>query len=124
MNSRVEQNTSTPADIAKYAVAVLLVIAGIVAYYWFAQLPGGVRALLPVAGIVAGAALFATSARGRDTRNYMSEARFELRKVIWPTRQETLRATGVIIVVVILMSLLLGAIDFILGGGIKLLLES
>ena len=124
MNSRVEQNTSTPADIAKYAVAVLLVIAGIVAYYWFAQWPGGVRALLPLAGIVAGAAVFAMSAKGRDTRNYMSEARFELRKVIWPTRQETIRATGVIIVVVILMSLLLGAIDFILGGGIKLLLGS
>ena len=124
MNSRVEQNTSTPADIAKYAVSVLLVIAGIVAYYWFAQLPGGVRALLPLAGIVAGAALFATSSKGRDTREYMSEARFELRKVIWPTRQETVRATGVIIVVVILMSLLLGAIDFILGGGIKLLLGS
>ena len=124
MNSRVEQNSSTPADFAKYALAVVLVIAGIVAYYWFAQLPGAVRALLPIAGVVAGAAVFAMSAKGRDTRNYMGEARFELRKVIWPTRQETIRATGVIIVVVILMSLLLGAIDFILGGGIKLLLES
>jgi preprotein translocase subunit SecE len=124
MNSRVEQNNSTPADFAKYALAVLLVIAGIVAYYWFADLPGAVRALIPLAGIVAGAAVFAMSAKGRDTRNYMSEARFELRKVIWPTRQETIRATGVILAVVVIMSLLLGLIDFILGGGIKLLLGS
>src|SRR5687768_6066759 len=124
MNSRVEQNTSTPADIAKYAVSVLLVIAGIVAYHWFATLPGGVRALLPLAGIVAGAAVFALTAKGRDTRNYLSESRFELRKVIWPTRQETLRATGVILVVVVLMSLLLGLIDLVLGGSVKWLLGS
>ena len=124
MNSRVEQSASSPADIAKYVLAVLLVAAGIVAYYWFANLPGGVRALIPLAGIVAGAAVFALTARGRDTRNYLSESRFELRKVIWPTRQETIRATGVILAVVVLMSLLLGLIDFILGGGVKLLLGS
>ena len=57
-----------------------------------------------------------------STREYFSEARFELRKVIWPSRQETLRATGVILIVVVLMSLMLGLIDFILGGGVKLLL--
>jgi preprotein translocase subunit SecE len=123
MNSRVE-NQSSPADIAKYVAAVLLVIGSIVAYYWLANLPGGVRALIPFAGVVAGAAVFALTARGRDTRNYLSESRFELRKVIWPTRQETIRATGVILAVVVLMSLLLGLIDFILGGGIKLLLGS
>jgi preprotein translocase subunit SecE len=124
MNSRVEQSGSSPADIAKYVVAVLLVVAGIVAYYWLATLPGGVRALIPLAGMVAGAAVFALTARGRDTRNYLSESRFELRKVIWPTRQETIRATGVILAVVVLMSLLLGLIDLVLGGSIKLLLGS
>ena len=124
MNSRVEQSGSSPADIAKYVVAVLLVVAGIVAYYWLATLPGGVRALIPLAGVVAGAAVFALTARGRDTRNYLSESRFELRKVIWPTRQETIRSTGVILAVVVLMSLLLGLIDLVLGGSIKLLLGS
>ena len=123
MNSRVE-NTSTAGDIAKYVVAVLLVIAGIVAYYWAVNVPGGVRALIPLAGIVAGAAVFAMTAKGRDTRTYLSESRFELRKVIWPTRQETIRATGVILAVVVVMSLLLGLIDFILGGSVKLLLGS
>ena len=124
MNSRVEQSGSSPADIAKYVAAVLLVIAGIVAYYWFANLPGGVRALIPFAGVVAGAAVFALTSKGRDTREYLSESRFELRKVIWPTRQETIRATGVILVVVVVMSLLLGLIDLILGGGVKMLLGS
>ena len=125
MNVKVDNNApATASDLAKYAVAVLLVVAGIVAFYWFADMPGALRGLLPLAGIVAGAAVFAFTAKGLATREYISEARFELRKVIWPTRQETYRATLVILAVVVLMSLLLGLIDFILGGGVKLLLGS
>jgi preprotein translocase subunit SecE len=125
MNVKVDNNApATASDIAKYAVAVLLVVGGIVAFYWFTDLPGALRGLLPLAGLVAGAAVFAFTAKGVATREYFSEARFELRKVIWPTRQETIRATGVILAVVVLMSLMLGLIDFILGGGVKLLLGS
>jgi preprotein translocase subunit SecE len=125
MNVKADNSApSSASDFAKYAVAVLLVIAGIVAFYWFADLPGAVRGLLPLAGLVAGGAVFAFTTKGAATREYFSEARFELRKVIWPTRQETVRATGVILAVVVLMSLMLGLIDFILGGGVKLLLGS
>jgi preprotein translocase subunit SecE len=125
MNVKVDNNpVSSSSDLAKYAVAVLLAVGGIVAFYWFADLPGALRGLLPLAGLVAGAAVFAFTAKGAATREYFSEARFELRKVIWPTRQETIRATGVILVVVLLMSLMLGLIDFVLGGGVKLLLGS
>ncbi|MDQ3024833.1 MAG: preprotein translocase subunit SecE [bacterium] len=125
MNTKVEQsNSSSASDIAKYAVAILVAMGGIAAFYWFSDWPGPLRALLPLAGLVAAAAIFALSAKGRATLEYLSEARFELRKVIWPTRQETIRATGVILIVVVIMSLLLGLIDFILGGGVKLLLGS
>jgi preprotein translocase subunit SecE len=123
MNVKVESNTpATASDIGKYAIAVLLVAAGIAAFYWFADWPAALRGLLPFAGLVAGAAVFAFSTKGRATKEYLSEARFELRKVIWPTRQETVRSTIVILIVVVIMSILLGLIDFILGGGIKLLL--
>jgi len=125
MNTKVEQSSASSAsDIAKYAVSVLLALGGIVAFYWFADWPGALRALLPLGGLVAAGAVFALTAKGRATLEYLSEARFELRKVIWPTRQETIRGTGVILVVVVIMSLLLGLIDFILGGGVKLLLGS
>jgi preprotein translocase subunit SecE len=125
MNTKVEQSSaSAPGDIAKYALAVVLAMAGIVAFYWFADWPGALRALLPLGGLIAAGAVFAFSAKGRATIEYLGEARFELRKVIWPSRQETIRGTGVILVVVVLMSLMLGLIDFILGGGVKLLLGS
>ena len=125
MNTKVEQSSaSAPGDIAKYALAVVLAMAGIVAFYWFADWPGALRALLPLGGLIAAGAVFAFSAKGRATIEYLGEARFELRKVIWPSRQETIRGTGVILVVVVLMSLMLGLIYFILGGGVKLLLGS
>src|SRR5690606_25957394 len=97
-------------------------LGGIAGFYWFAEWPTALRALWPIAGVIAAAAIFVFTPKGRATLDYMSEARFELRKVIWPTRDETIKATIMILVVVVLVSILLGIIDFLLGGGIKLLL--
>jgi preprotein translocase subunit SecE len=124
MNAKVENNTSAGgADIVKYVLAVLLVIGGIVGFYWFADWATPLRSLLPLAGIIAGGAVFASTVKGRATLEYLSEARFELRKVIWPTRQETIRTTIVILIVVVLVSILLGVMDFFLSGGVRLLLK-
>jgi preprotein translocase subunit SecE len=123
MNVKVDNTAPAPAgDIVKYTVAILLAIAGMAAFYWFGDWPGPLRALLPIAGFVLALAVFGFSARGRATLDYLSEARFELRKVIWPTREETIKGTVMILIVVVIMSLMLGVIDFILGGGVKLLL--
>ena len=124
MNVKAENHESSQVgDVAKYVVAVLLVVAGIVGFYWFAAWATPLRALLPLAGVVAAGAVFAMTAKGRLTREYLGEARFELRKVIWPTRQETIRTTIMVIIVVILVSLLLGVIDFFISGGLRLLLR-
>ena len=51
---------------------------------------------------------------GRRVRDFLAESQFEMRKVVWPTRDETLKTTGIIMVVVIVLSLMLGLIDLIL----------
>jgi preprotein translocase subunit SecE len=66
--------------------------------------------------------VFMLTSKGRDTREFFSETRFELRKVVWPTRQETQRTTGLIIVVVIIISLILALFDLIISTGIRALL--
>ena len=53
-----------------------------------------------VGGLVAGAVVFLTTAKGAQTREFLSESRFELRKVVWPTRQEAMRTTWVVMIVV------------------------
>ena len=124
MTSKTLPTPSTGAgDIAKYVVALLLVAAGLFAFYWFdGQWPTGVRALAVVAGLVLGAVVFLTTAKGADTREFLSESRFELRKVVWPTRQETTRTMWVVIAAVIIISLILAAFDWVIQLIVKYLL--
>ena len=113
--------SASAGDIAKYAAALLLVAAGIFAYYWFeGSWPSGVRILAIVAGLVLGGVAFFATAKGHRTRDFLSESRFELRKVVWPTRQEALRMTWVVAIVVTVLSLLLGGFDWVIQASLKL----
>jgi preprotein translocase subunit SecE len=82
----------------------------------------GVRALAVVAGLVLGALVFMVTAKGAQTREFLSESRFELRKVVWPTRQETTRTMWVVVAAVIIISLILAAFDWVIQLGVKFLL--
>ena len=116
MNTKVEKaGGSSALDIVKLTLAGVLLVAGIVAYYYFADTWNGwARFGVMLVGLIAAMAVAAFTAFGRSAREYLAESQFELRKVVWPTREETLRTTLVIIVVVIILSLLLGLIDFAL----------
>jgi preprotein translocase subunit SecE len=127
LNSRAEQSKAggSAGDIVKYALALLLVAAGVFAFYWFqGQWPTVARVMSVIAGLVAGGVLFMTTVKGAETREFLSESRFELRKVVWPTRQETTRTTWVVVVVVIIMSLILATFDWFIQLGVKFLLGS
>ena len=131
MNSKVVQNRGTPpasvsaGEAAKYLVAVLLVAAGVFAFYWFAdEWAPALRGLLVAVGVIAGLAIFATSRRGAQTREFLAESRFELRKVVWPSREEALRTTWVVMLAVLIISLLLSGFDLVIRWLVKLLLGS
>ncbi|WAC64855.1 preprotein translocase subunit SecE [Pseudoxanthomonas sp. SL93] len=115
MNSKVEQSKAavSAGDIAKYVLALALVVGGLVAWWWFnGQWATPLRSLAVVSGLVLGTVVFLTTAKGRDTRDFLAESRFELRKVVWPTREEAMRTTWVVIAVVIFLSLVLAGFDF------------
>jgi len=118
MNTKAEQPKSVnAADVGKLVLAVLVLAGGIFAYSWFsndASIPASVRLIGVLVALVASLAIAATTALGRRVRGFLGESQFEMRKVVWPTRDETLKTTGIIIVVVIVLSLLLGLIDLIL----------
>lgn len=125
MNSKIEpsKGAASGGDIAKYVISALLLLAGLFVWFWFeapersAQFGAWatpLRALAVIIGLAAGAAVFFGTGKGRDTREFLSESRFELRKVVWPTRQESIRTTWVVIVAVIILSLLLGGFDFVI----------
>ncbi len=123
MNSKVEQPGSASAgDMVKYVVALLLVAAGVAAYIYFDQWAGPLRALAVAAGLVLGALVFLSSGKGLQTREFLSESRFELRKVVWPTRQEAMRTTWVVMIAVAVLSLILAGFDLIIQFAVKAIL--
>jgi len=127
LNSRVnKQAAPTPAsggDSLKYVLALLLVAGGIFVFYWFSnQWATVLRSAVVGAGLVLGALVFAGTHKGRQTRNFLSESRFELRKVVWPTRQEALRMTWIVGLVVIIISLMLAGFDTVIRWLVRLLL--
>ena len=114
--------SNSSADIVKYVIAVLLIAAGIVGYYWFSDWPTGVRMLVVTAGLVAAGAVFLYTAKGVKTKEFLNESRFELRKVVWPTRQETNRMMLIVILAVLAFSLIMAAFDWIIQICVKWLL--
>lgn len=125
MNSRVEPNKSgaSAGDLVKYLLSGLLLGGGLFAFYWFdGQWPTFVRVLSVLVGLIAAGAVFMTTVKGAQTREFLVESRFELRKVVWPTRQEALSTTWVVMLAVVLISLVLAGFDQLISLGVKLLL--
>ena len=118
MNTKAEQAKGMgPADIGKLALASIVLIAGIVGFYYFSDnpnVPSFARVIGVIAAVAAALAIGAFTVPGRKLRGFIAESQFELRKVVWPSRDETLKTTGIIIVVVIILSLQMGLIDWLL----------
>jgi len=121
--SNVAPGTSA-ADIAKFAAAALVAIGGIAAFYLLPAWPAPVRALLVALGFAAAIFVGSLTTVGHRGREFVSEALFELRKVVWPTRPEATRITLVVLAVVLVISLILAGFDFVISQLIKLLLSN
>ena len=98
-------------DKIKIVIAVLLVVAGVAGFYYFGESPAIVRVGSVLAGFVAGFVVFWTSAPGKVFYVYAQESVAETKKVVWPTRKETLQTTGIVFVFVLAMALFLWAVD-------------
>ena len=109
-------------DKIKMAVAALLAAAGVAGFYYFDQSAMIVRVASVLAGLTAGAVVFWTSEPGRQFHGYAQESIAETKKVVWPTRKETLQTTGVVFAFVVIMALFLWGVDAILLGIVKKLL--
>ena len=109
------------ADKIKLLVALLLIAAGIAGFYYFAEqaLLYRVLGLLVVIAVSAFVAL--QTQAGMDTWNFGRSAILEVRKAVWPSRQETVQTTLLVMVMVIIMALVLWLFDMFLLWAVKLL---
>ncbi len=106
-------DTASSADIAKLVVAILFVIAGIAGYYLLDNL--WLRWGSVVAGLVLGAVVVAFSGYGRRLWAFSESARVELRKVVWPTRDETTKTTIAVVIFVTVAGVFFWVLDLVLA---------
>ncbi|MDR9433749.1 MAG: preprotein translocase subunit SecE [Spiribacter sp.] len=118
-----EQTTTTATDKAKLALAAGLFLAGVVGFYALEGQSDLVRVIgmVVVAGLAIALAL--TSQPGRDAWAFAQEARQELRRVIWPTRQESIQTTLIVLVMVIIVAILLWLMDMFFMWGVGALVS-
>ena len=121
MTEEIKVQDATGADKVKAVVAVLLVLGGITGYYLLAAQPVWVRWLSVVAGLALAAVVVALSAYGRGLKQFVLDARVELRKIVWPTRQETGQVTLAVFIFVIVAGVFFWLVDLGLAWATKAL---
>lgn len=120
MNPKAEAQGSR-FDIAKWLVVVVLVVVGVVGNQYYSAQPILYRVLALLVIAVAAAYVALQTVRGKAFFVLAKEARTEIRKVVWPTRQETMQTTLIVVAVVLVMALLLWGLDSLLGWLVSLI---
>lgn len=110
-NPPTVETISTGADKAKLAVAALLVVGGVVAFYALGKQDLWLRVVALIVLFAAAVATFFTSEQGKQLIAYGRDSVREVRKVVWPTRKEALQMTGYVFAFVFVMALFLWLTD-------------
>ena len=115
-----QQAVSSHKDTALLAAAALALLGSMFAFYYFeGQFGALVRTLILLGGLAASLGLAYQTLLGKALLGHITGARTELRKVVWPTRQESVQTTLMIAVVVLIMALLLWGLDSALLWGVE-----
>ncbi|CAB1370304.1 Protein translocase subunit SecE [Denitratisoma oestradiolicum] len=99
------------ADKIKFVLALMLIAAGVVGFYLLAEQPMILRVLAVLAGVGAGAGVAAFTELGRQFFVFGRESVIEAKKVVWPTRKETMQMTGAVFAFVLVMAVILWLTD-------------
>ena len=120
MNSRSDIEP-TSLDTVKLFLASAILLGGIVAYYYFAEQPIWLRFLAVIAAVALGIVVAMQSFHGRELWHFVQGSRVEIRKVIWPSRQETLTTAGAVLLVAFLMGIFFWLLDMFLVWATRIL---
>lgn len=108
------ENASTPVDLLKWFIVIGLLVLAIAGNHIYEETSVLVRALGVVVAVVVALLVASTTNKGSQFVSFAKESRTEVRKVVWPTRQETTQTTIIVMVAVVIMSLLLWMLDGII----------
>jgi len=110
-------------DTIKLMLALLVLIAGIVGFYYFSEQPLLYRVLGILAAVAIAVGISATTQKGKGLITFLGLSRSEVRKMVWPTRAETMQTTLMVFILVVILAIFLWFVDMLLGAGVKALLS-
>jgi preprotein translocase subunit SecE len=110
------QEGATAVDAAKLAAGVAILVAGIAGFYLLSEQPIWLRWIIVLAALAAAGLVALQSYQGKAFQSFVQSSRIELRKVVWPNRQETMQVTLVVFVMVLILGLFFWGLDTLLGA--------
>ena len=111
------------ADKLKLSVALLILLGAIGAFYYFADQSLLVRVVGILVAVVVALLISAQTGVGRAALAFLRDARTEARKVVWPTRKETMQTTLIVMVMVVVVGIMLWLLDMVLLWAVKALTQ-
>ncbi|HEX5636905.1 MAG TPA: preprotein translocase subunit SecE [Gammaproteobacteria bacterium] len=121
MVAKAETETTNWVDTAKLIASVALLLAGIAQFYYFADELMMFRVLGLLALVAVALGVVFTTQLGQGVWSFLRDSRNEVRKVVWPTRQETVQTTLLVIAMVVLVGIMLWLMDIFLRWAVMLL---
>jgi len=120
METKIDSQATT--DVIKIITAVVTLVAGVFGFYYYSEVSDLYRivALIVVAGIAL--LLYTSTAGGQNTLGFLRSAQSEIKKVVWPTRQETSQTTLVVLVVVVIFAIILWLLDLVLSSLVNIVI--
>ena len=106
-----EESQSGFLDIIKLLIAAGVLVGGLYGYYYFLEWSLPLRVLLVLGGLAAGITVAMWSAQGQRLWAFIQGSRVEIRKVIWPTKQETTQTSIAVFVFTLIMALFFWGLD-------------
>ena len=115
MTEEIKAQDGSSADTAKLVFAILFAVAGVAGFYLLANQPIWVRWICVAGGLVVGGLVIAFSQYGSDLKKFFALSNVELRKIVWPGRNETLMTTVVVLGFVLVAGLFFWGLDVVLA---------
>jgi preprotein translocase subunit SecE len=115
MTEQANTSGASVLDTAKLVAAIAILVGGVAAFYVLDEYPAAVRWLIVLVAVGASIFVALLSAQGRELAQYVQGSRVELRKVVWPTRDETTKMTLVVFAAIVVMALFFWMLDMLLG---------
>jgi preprotein translocase subunit SecE len=113
MDSKADTG-GTAFDTLKLAAAVGVLVGGIVAYYYYADVAVVLRAIGVLVAFGLAVVILLQSTQGKTLLRFVNASRVELRKVVWPTREETIQTTVAVMIFTLIMGLFFWFLDMFL----------